>query len=409
MGPVGDSISSPAGLIPSFPSPAFGAELPLDAKHELQLSTDLSLGSNSVPLSFTIPFARHRDLESHKIEASDKLSNENRAGFHFINCARFTAKTPSNTLLSVGIRQTRTAGILFRRDLFNLVFLGNGLYEDQTAELAPLMFTNLTYNQLLFGVGKQFTRGNHRWMIRTEVGLTGGATLQEVSLHRGTLYTAPDGEFIDLDAGFNARFSDTSSSGSTAVNGNGIGMGFTLVHTGKFEASLSLQDLGFIKWNDKSLALSADTAVHFEGFDASSFFDQPDEFFEGIDDSLRQLMGLEDSVAAFRSGLPSRLTAVFGKQIMHDKLLVAIGGSMYLTDIMPVQPLVFAKGSYAISRSTNAGCTITYGGYSGFNVGAEAQKVFRQKVAVAVGVPSLIGIVLAGKATGLWVAASFSL
>lgn len=392
-------------LRPSFPSPAYGCSLWLEGARQIQVFGDVLLGSSSVPLTFTLPFALKREVESVKDKASGRLDVRNQAGFHFVTGARFIA-TSNTTHYSVGFRQSRTAGIAFSRDMFNLVFMGNGAYEDQTAQFAPFSLAAISYNQLLLGAGKTLSSGDHDFALFGELALTAGATARMAEITRGGLYTAPYGEYVDLDVAFDAHFSDTSKTGPLAITGTGIGLNLTLMHTGPFEVTVGLQDFGFMRWNQNALRVSADTAVHFEGFAADGFFSSPDSFFIHLDDSLRDMLGIRSETGHRVIALPSRITVCAGKSLANDRIYVAAGVSTLLAEHVPPPALVFARGTYTFEKHMTAGCLVTYGGFGSLSVGAEFSKQFGNKFALALGAPSVIGLISKGTTTGLWASAS---
>ena len=407
---IGDSITAPMWQ-PSFPSPAYGGYLSLDSDRELRLWSDLSISSNSLPVRFAYEAWRRGYLDDMKQSASDGLKPSNRIGAHFVSGVDFHMKFKKDWAWSVGVKQSRMIGIRFPKDMFDLVFFGNAKFENMTAEFAPSDLFNITYNQFLLGVSRQYRSGEHRFVFGAEVSATAGAGFQQISVTRGTLFTATDGEYVDLDVAFSSRFSDTARGGSFVVNGGGLGLNLMLAHYSPFEMTVAIQDIGFIGWSKNSLSLSADTTVHFEGFDANQFFEQPDSFFIGIEDSLRQIIGLDESMGTTRSGLPGRMTISVGHHVFGARGHVAGGVSFPISSLMPIRPLVFAKGTVLFRSRFSAGCTLSYGGYGDFNVGLEGGAVIKQRLAIVIGAPSVPGLILPGSLTssGLWAAASVSL
>jgi hypothetical protein len=164
--------------------------------------------------------------------------------------------------------------VSFSKPLAQIVLHGNLPFEGENVPLAPFEYRLLHYQQILFGICK--ISRTHRGAFFA--GFTGGIALgmkhMEINLSDGSLFTAPFGEYINLYTRMDFMRSAPETMKPLSYQGAGPVLNFfyrwTLGSGTSF--SFSLEQLGFIRWNNRSYSYSRDTTFSFEGIVADNIF-----------------------------------------------------------------------------------------------------------------------------------------
>lgn len=261
----------------------------------------------------------------------DRLQPANRAGYGLGLELGYTWKAglfgSSSLWPRISAAYRDQLGVAFSRDAFQVSFFGNKAFEGRTAELGPGRFDRQVYQTLAFGVGKG-PLGPY-----VELGLVAGWQLDQGHVRRASLYTAPLGEFLEVDLDGSYTRSDTARTNAPRGLGGVINAGWSqqirfLGNQAKF--SIEARDVGLIAWGASSLSVQKDSLIHFDGFEIAGILDLDELVLN--QHSLQDSLGLGYRAAPVSTWLPAQLTAAleFGRahrsrdgETMHPYRLLA--------------------------------------------------------------------------------------
>ena len=137
---------------------------------------------------------------------------------------------------------------------------------------------------------------------------------------------------------------------------------------------LEIHDLGFIRWNDKSLKYISDTTYRFEGIEIDNIFTLEDSILQlTLDSSSNDYVPLfnQGSYATF---LPTTLhLSLFQKKNNEWFFTVGIISRIFAN----YTPYIYAKPGYILKDKYIFTSTLAYGGYGRFHFGLGAQVKFK--------------------------------
>jgi hypothetical protein len=266
------------------------------AKHEFSLRFQGYYHNQNLNNDFLSLFYSGGYLDTTlKNSVSDNLHDNNRIGAetniglkYFNHHAHFFGKPSWGWYTSV-----EDIGFyhgVFSKNAFDLLFYGNSKFAGDTISLSNVGFESFRYQKITFG---GFDKENHSYI---GISLLKGQNYSNFELNQADLYTAPLGENISLDLNADYRQSDSLKKGMDAFNGWGLSTDLVFyLNVGKNRNvkfnnafKISIQDLGFITWNDKSSITRIDSNYFFEGFETNDLFDSASyNFSDRMKDSLR--------------------------------------------------------------------------------------------------------------------------
>ena len=169
------------------------------------------------------------------------------------------------------------------KNLLNLIFYGNKPYEDQELSLGKSAYETwyFTSMEYIFDVMIDSLQP-----LSLSVGMQIGHDHNHYKLAGGSLYTAPDGEYLDLQLDYQLR---DQSSGTAAFSGLGIGLGaktsFRL--SAHSELQILAEDVGVMNWNSGN-KLETDSSFRFVGISFNNIFDINDSLTNHKSDQYRK-------------------------------------------------------------------------------------------------------------------------
>ena len=200
------------------------------------------------------------------------------------------------------------------KGLTGLVYFGNAPFENETVAVDGNL-KSYDFRKLQYVHTYRLTPFLH---LTGSVGLLQAMHVYEADI-AGTVFTATDGEFLDLDYDFKLntfttkRFFDFNATGALY----GVSAFFHQPGSGHF-VTMGLQEAGFIQLPKSSRRYKADTSVTFSGFDIDNVFGLNDSSFVNLDsDSIKRFIGLSDTKGTFSSGIPARLFLNYEYQMTH--------------------------------------------------------------------------------------------
>jgi len=291
------------------------------------------------------------------------------------------------------IRHKSYINTVFSPDMFNLAFNGNAMFAGKTANLTPFNFNLLTYNQAEVGV----LCTNFAGKAEIGIGLSflAGQQLLGINARNATLYTDPTGQYLQFNSNAEMYESDT------AVNHpfiSGYGASLDLYFKAPYKIagrngtiSLSVTDLGFMFWNNKSSYYRKDTAYYYDGVTINNISDLQNVGFNTISKDSLQNKYLPFAEKSFFYSIPSTLSinsnTDFGKY--HLEL-----GFNYIFNAADVA-YAYAQGDKYLANGWMAALQLGYGGYETVNAALLLSKQTKNST-FRIALDHLQGLILPG-------------
>src|SRR6478735_2451090 len=186
-----------------------------------------------------------------KADVNKKLKDKNRLCLDEQVRISAAYQINKNTWFTIAGTQRLFTGGSMSKDGFNLVFYGNSMFAGQKAQLSPTNLCQMDYFSLSAGIMKQL---NPRLTLGGELSFIRGGNYRQIKMDKGsTLYTDPNGAYLELDSKFKVAYSDSSESAAFPPStGKGLAISFYTTYqvNEKTYLSFELKDLGFIAWKD---------------------------------------------------------------------------------------------------------------------------------------------------------------
>ena len=98
----------------------------------------------------------------------------------------------------VGIEQTAHRGFIFTDDLLRMGLYGNAIFADETAVFDGSGYDAKAYMNLKLAVNRKHNWGKNQLFFSIGMGILEGLAGEELDISNGSIYTAPDGSYLDL-------------------------------------------------------------------------------------------------------------------------------------------------------------------------------------------------------------------
>ena len=244
----------------------------------LELNTDIGLFNSSI--NYQLLSQSYGFLDAmEKINIIDALKAENNVAFESNNAFVYQNKKGWGLSLSNHIGAYAT----YSKSLVELSLLGNTPFKGENLKLDPFDITAFNYSQLNF---------SYQWSkkIQTSVGLLLGHHFLDATVNEARFYTDPQAAFINYQLDYEAHYTDTTDLLQKPFGNNGYGAVFGMSYKDSIsngEIELSISDLGFIRWNDKTSNMHIESQYEFEGINVDDFLSFSDSIIRNEIDSLQ--------------------------------------------------------------------------------------------------------------------------
>ncbi|CAN5681476.1 hypothetical protein BH11BAC1_BH11BAC1_23310 [soil metagenome] len=259
----------------------------------------------------------------------------------------------------------------FSKDFFQLFFHGNKMYAGKTADLVDFFFQQYSYRQIAFGISNQFDISEKsKLTVGADIAINQGIKFLKVNGKAATLYTDPDGEFIDADLHATIFTDDSAGQHPSKLDGTGYSGDFYLEYeTEKSLLAFSVENFGSIHWNKWSTVVSLDSTFHFDGIDIRDLFEIGDSIKvkTSLDSTFYQNFARNRSEQRITTQLPMKISGSYTLLIPECRLNVTIGIEVLLNTYSTMR--YFGGLNYKINRSNEIGFVIATGGYTTFHCG----------------------------------------
>lgn len=316
----------------------------------------------------------------------NQLRVRNSAGYHIDARISYLGPRQQDWRSEISVAHHEHMGVRFPADLYNLTFYGNASYEARRADLGPVAFTRMRYQTI--GFGARHLRQSH--YVRVDLVL--GQSLDAVDLRWADLYTGADGRVLRANVNGTYARSDTANSRTGTLNGLGLALSgrwqLPLTRSKGLVIELEAQDLGFCGWGRASQRLERDTTICFEGLTVDNILDL-DQALLG-EERIRDTLGVRFTSSSLTTWLPFRLSARLRGRI-NDRWKGAI--TVEQRNLPGYVPQLAFTGERSFGSRTNAGITLSMGGFGGLRIGLNATHVLGQHWLIALSTPHALAFI----------------
>ncbi len=378
-------------------------------KHfSIELLGNFTAKSNAFPNSFYTDFYRGGYLTDEvKQNASKKLKNINRFGVDADFGVMFrhsldTVFKQTGWSYTARIAERRHVNLEMTRDFFNVGFFGNAMYENQTANLAKFQLDFVSYQQLGLGLEKTWLLKDDRHQVGFMANYLNGRNAQRALVNKANLFTATDGEFLDLEIQGKYNRTDTLKNNQIVPNpskgaGFSVDLYYQLITKESHKLQIAVLDFGYLYWKNSAIAYNYDTLFRFEGVNIPNLISINDSLIKLSTDTLVNL-GKKSTTKTFKTVLPSWLQVSYSHNLIPGKVALNFYGRYRFNDVY--LPFIAIGGTYFYKQSTSASLSIGYGGYGNFNYSLMLQQRVWKYFTVGLGSNQLEGLILPKKASG---------
>ncbi|MBS1622605.1 MAG: hypothetical protein JST83_01195 [Bacteroidetes bacterium] len=356
--------------------------------NEIQLDFDFHVNSNSIVTTFAGAFLTGkeitttlRDRVAGYAPRMIKYEDEMKVGLAY----KHYFKKPSVSLY-VSYYHRNMRFLSTDRDAFEVLFYGNKRFEDKTASLNNINFENLMYNQYSIGVSKS----DGHFFGGLNVSFLQGFSDQQVKNPRGSLYTAPYGEYLDVAYSMTFNQANNGASSFFDLDGKGFSADLQLgYNTDKWRLSVTVQDLGYINWNRRPTNYIGDTAFRYNGVVIPDLTN-----LSGIKiDSVLATLGPKKSNNAYSTNLPTIFQVNFSHLVKLKKNSMILTASVNTRLLKNYYAYGYVKAAFLLDHDWTTSVSAGAGGYSLFNLGMDVGKRWRN-LDFIIGSNNLIGSLL---------------
>lgn len=350
--------------------------------------------SNSLYNELTLGLLLGRDLDREtRLRSQDELQSDNRLGYEIQ--AGLTYRHFSDSLFGSGklgwqisTSHYEVLSVKFTDDLYDVLFFGNAHLADETAYMDGSDHFGMKYQKVGFGI---FDKKD---LSSITLSLVNGQQYSRNDLRTLSLYTAPDGTFLDLELNGTLESSDSTNMGYGSSNGLGAAVDFEwnlpvsiAGRDSRFsQFSLAVQDLGFVAWNAQSHFAEPDTTMRFEGVTVNDIFD--------IDGLLPDGSDLLDSIGihiAQKSAV--RMLPVLARLSLRSQFLprwYAEAGVQFRA-VKAYVPYGWMNLSYLPAEHFRITVSGAYGGFGGFRLGVGLETLISQSFYLKLNTSNILG------------------
>lgn len=322
----------------------------------------LEAGSGTVPSALVNRFLQAGSIDNElKQTALDRLQANNSAGLQWRQGA-FVQHLVDGQGWWLRLENSTTLGINFSRDLFQLAMFGNASFAGTTASLDGQLVQD-NHNLLEVGRLKSWSLGGHTVTAAPFVALKQGYSAQSGELS-GTIFTAADGSYLDLDASGYWFRTDSAYVTPTTFRGFGANAGLWLqlkagswLVGGRYHLQLP------VNWSAFSPNFSGSVQRRWTGWDITELFNGNGNDPLGID-SLASYLDTLKTAPTFQA--QHQGTLFITRQMGNWD--VTLGAN--LTTESWKRQQVYAQVSRQLGAKPLAlAGHVAYGGWSGYNMG----------------------------------------
>jgi len=374
---------------------AFNQQFRDDANNRIIIDGNYYSNSVGIPASFAYNLLFNQPISNNLINRADKhLGNEVKFEENLspgITYEHYFKK--ADLTLVIGYNYRQMLNLSAPKQAFETGFYGNAHFEGDTANLSNIHFDYYNYNQLSIGVIKRIDYGSYQM----QMGIT-GSFLQvinniDISTGNTSIYTAPYGEYVDINYNLTYNQGSTTPPNFTSLNGIGASGDFNLTFSNKdkWKLSFDVKDLGIMSFRLHELNYSGSNNVNFQGFVIPNLLNFSSQTFDTLNLDSALLSKLPSkSNNQYSLFLPFTASLTFSKPLLNDRLVLT--AAVQYKFLPRYYAYGYVKANYFIRPDMVISGSAGAGGYSLFDLGFEFAKSWKY-FDLAVGSANLIGLV----------------
>lgn len=218
-------------------------------------------------------------------------------------------------------------------DLVKLLLKGNKQFAGESIQIPASRYYNNYFNQLKGGVGFRMENGEAVQHFAFTLGFATGQNYDFVEVKNSSIYTHPDGDYLDIAVNANTKVSDTVWAEVYQVNGLGLStnLEYSFSKSNNFHFDVNLKNLGFINWNGNTFMGSVDTTIRFEGVNMDTTSSQGDLPEDYSYNSLRNMIFKNPESGSFTDVLPMSFRLSGGKYFSEGKFYAGLSATYFPT------------------------------------------------------------------------------
>ena len=350
--------------------------LDIDYNHTyLTLTSELNLNSNGITNDFINQFYLGHYLDTElKTQNLNRLKEQkNLIGYNWITQLQINIPSKKRGISYYAAFENHNyEELCFDKNLFQLVFFGNKDLVDQFASLDNQSFSLLKFQQIKAGIVKTWFKRSKVNVFSAGLGINNGQSIMNYEIPEATFFTQSNAEYISLDMQMNMKRSDTMSSRFGAENGLGLSLDLSFYHRDANNSfGISMDNLGFIRWNKQSQYFNKDTLIYFDGIYIDNIFNLDSTTIRLLTaDSVSEEFGYSKKSGSFTKMIPMRGSINYTRYFWNNRLALSL--SLINYHFLHFNPLIRFEPTYHINikRSLlSVSPNIEYGGYGRFNYG----------------------------------------
>ncbi|HTB07891.1 MAG TPA: DUF5723 family protein [Bacteroidia bacterium] len=340
-------------------------------KHTAGIYGMADICSNSITNLFAVNFALGNYLDNNlKDGVSSRLQNDNRLGY-ILNYGAYvvwhndTIQKKRVFNFFFALRHKSYINVDFSPDVFKVAFYGNAMYAGKNANFSGFSFNSLSYQQA--EVGLVCTNFGGHAQLGIGLSFLAGQKLLTIDAPSASLYTEQTGQYLLFNSNAQLHESDTSA---TQQPINGFGASVDLFFKAPYKIgkktgtiSVSVSDLGFMYWNNKSISYQKDTSYDYSGITINSITDLQNAAFNSLKKDSLQNKYLPFQKETYYSPLPATLS-INSNTNMGKWHLEA--GFMYMFNANNLG-YIYAQYDKPFSKGWMWALQLGYGGYETIN------------------------------------------
>lgn len=376
--------------------------------HHLYLHTTFDLNATSLTNEFINNFYTGSYLSDDlRTYNAGRLKKNNRAGYS-LDGGLYYFFSPQNFRKKfgyyLGIEEHSLAEINFRQGFYDLLFFGNEPTTGTRVQFNQMKLHSLSYQQFKVGIFKTLHRNGKVHQMGLALGLNIGQKNTSVEVRRGSLFTAENGEYVELDLNMAIQKTDSNRNGIGSFNGYGaaLDLHYNFSDGKSNELQVRLNNIGYIRWDRSPENFQRDTSIRFDGFDVDIFRLDAPLFSENFGDSIVSEVLGNDLQKAYSTMLPMDLHLVYTHHFGRSRFSLTVEAREKFFSLF--RPWVLLKPGYRIPigrSSIGLYPLFSVGGYGSWNAGLELNAQIGHSTYLSIGSPSLNALICPKKSAGL--------
>lgn len=341
------------------------------------LHGEYDFNSDAIQNSFVNRFIRGGHLDSAtKGNVAGKLTAANYAGGSYAAgvTAFWGTKNPKYSYVT-GLKQVEFFNTTFSNDFFSMAFYGNKMFQGKTANIGGTNVNHFKFQEVKIGL--IWDRIDTTAQVGFSVSYLKGQSLLQVNTGSSSVFTAADASQIYLNMHGSFTSSDTSKGkqGLGAFNGNGASAEFfaDMPYRSKLGESkfyVAVNNLGFIKWNEKTLNLNFDTNYIYSGVYMNNVFQVSDSSIKNLTrDSLTRKF-ITTKHQSKSTNLPTSFLLLH--TVKFSDVFSLTNGFRHIFQ-GNYKPYLFAEGKFNILKNFSSTLHVGYGGYGKLTLGLNVE------------------------------------